>query len=479
MLPTVSTANLESKLTSCGFATSDLRSLFEAEAAIEPASRADKFELEGASIGRFCRSARELLERLPGRSQRSSREKIAGEAIVHAMADQIWRFFGARCVQIYDQLTDSRRHLLRVEELASAAATLLPDVLPNARELADESERMLKDKDGIELHQALFFATLLGNQAIGLHLCAAMLRPTQVAVDRLEEFVRLGAIDLGPVRVEAKNEVGYLYFRHLRYLNAEDDETLSAQEIACDLILLHPELRLGVLRGDVLDHPRYRGRRIFSAGLNLTRLYHGKLTYLFYLARDLGLVNKLYRGILRDPLPFSADRLATEPEPTHEKPWLAVIDGFAIGGGCQLLLVMDYVIAESGAFCSLPARKEGIIPGCANLRLPRCMGERMAREAIMFDRTFYVGSPEARPLVNEVCPREQLDSALEGCVRNLVGSGMVSAAGNRKALRVHAEPLDAFRAYMALYAREQGWCHRSEQLIENLERYWRAADRKL
>jgi len=284
---------------------------------------------------------------------------------------------------------------------------------------------------------------------------------------------------LGCVRVDAKDSVGYLYFRHLRYLNAEDDETLAAQEVACDLILLHPKLRLGVLRGDVVDHPRYRGRRIFSAGLNLTRLYHGKLSFLFYLTRDLGLVNKFYRGILRDKeIIFGASR-TLESEQTLEKPWLAVVDGFAIGGGCQLLLVMDYVIAESGAFCSLPARKEGIIPGCANLRLPRCMGERMAREAIMFDRTFYVDNPEARALVNEVRPREQLDDALADCIRNAIGSGMVSAAGNRRALRVLAEPLDAFRSYMALYAHEQGWCHRSEQLIDNLERYWRAADRQM
>ena len=45
-----------------------------------------------------------------------------------------------------------------------------------------------------------------------------------------------------------------------------------------------------------------------------------------------------------------------EPETTLEKPWIAVVDGFAIGGGCQLLLVVDYVIAESGAYFNLPAR---------------------------------------------------------------------------------------------------------------------------
>lgn len=475
----VTMEDLQGDLLACGFALSDLRNFSDAHAAIGSSAKEDSFEGEATSIGRFCRSARTLLDRLPSRSQRSPSEKFAGESIVRAMAEPCWRFFGARRAQIYDRLTDSRRRALRVEELASAGAELLPGVLPDAKDLAHERQRMLKDKDGLELHQALFFAQLLNDPAIGLHLCSAMLQPTRDSVERLEEFQRNGALDLGSVRIEAKDEVGYLYFRHLRYLNAEDDETLAAQETACDLILLHPKLRLGVLRGDMVDHPRYRGRRIFSAGLNLTRLYHGKLSYLFYLTRDLGLVNKFYRGIIPDGTTSRATGLSDDLDQTLEKPWIAVVDGFAIGGGCQLLLVMDYVLAENGAFCSLPARKEGIIPGCANLRLPRCMGERMAKEAILFDRTFYVDAPAARALVNEVRPREQLDSALEECVRNVLGSGMVSAAGNRKALRVQAEPLNTFRAYMALYAREQGWCHRSEQLIDNLERYWRAADRQI
>jgi thioesterase DpgC len=56
---------------------------------------------------------------------------------------------------------------------------------------------------------------------------------------------------------------------------------------------------------------------------------------------------------------------------------------------------------------------------------------------------------------------------------------MVSASGNRKALRVQLEPLDTFRRYMATYAHEQAYCHLSEQLIENLEKHWQAKSRRL
>jgi thioesterase DpgC len=54
----------------------------------------------------------------------------------------------------------------------------------------------------------------------------------------------------------------------------------------------------------------------------------------------------------------------------------------------------------------------------------------------------------------------------------------VNAAANRRALRVAAEPLDTFRRYMALYAREQAKCYLSPALVRNLERHWRAHERE-
>jgi len=55
---------------------------------------------------------------------------------------------------------------------------------------------------------------------------------------------------------------------------------------------------------------------------------------------------------------------------------------------------------------------------------------------------------------------------------------VVSAAGNRRAIRVAQEPFDMFRSYFAVYAREQAFCHFSPALIANLERYWNAQARK-
>jgi thioesterase DpgC len=163
---------------------------------------------------------------------------------------------------------------------------------------------------------------------------------------------------------------------------------------------------------------------------------------------------------------------------TIEKPWLAAVDAFAIGGGCQLLLVMDYIVAASDAYLTLPARKEGIIPGAANLRLARFTGDRIARQAILSGRRLECDSDAGRLVCDEVVAPEAMDQAIDRAVADFTTSGVVSAAGNRRALRVAAEPLDLFRRYMAVYAREQAYCHFSPALIANLERNWNAAQRK-
>jgi thioesterase DpgC len=139
---------------------------------------------------------------------------------------------------------------------------------------------------------------------------------------------------------------------------------------------------------------------------------------------------------------------------------------------------MDYILAERSAFLTLPARKEGIIPGAANMRMPRFTGDRIARQAIQYERRLDCDSPEGRLICDEIVATGEMDAAIERVVKGLTTSGVVSAAGNRRAIRIAQEPLDMFRAYFAVYAREQAYCHFSPALIANLERYWNAQSRK-
>ena len=128
------------------------------------------------------------------------------------------------------------------------------------------------------------------------------------------------------------------------------------------------------------------------------------------------------------------------PDDTHgqgiEKPWIAAVDeAFAIGGHCQVLLTMDYVLASKDAYMTLPARKEGIIPGAANLRLPRFTGDRLARQLIQYERRLVCDSPEGKLICDEVAPAAGMDAAIERVVAGLTSSGAVSAVGNRRAFR--------------------------------------------
>jgi (3,5-dihydroxyphenyl)acetyl-CoA 1,2-dioxygenase len=140
---------------------------------------------------------------------------------------------------------------------------------------------------------------------------------------------------------------------------------------------------------------------------------------------------------------------------------------------------MDYVLAASDAFMTLPARKEGIIPGAANLRMPRFTGDRITRQAIQYERKLVCDSPEGRLICDEIAAPADMDSALQRVIDGLTNSGAVSATSNRRAIRIGEEPLDAFRRYFSAYARDQAYCHFSPALVANLEREWNAHNRKV
>lgn len=379
-----------------------------------------------------------------------------------------------RAAELYEELTDGCREAVRVEELVFRAADRAPGLVPSREEMAAERGRRQAEKGDGEIDQGIFLSHVLASPRAGRHLVHAMLRPKRDALQRLAEFRSSGRADLGVVTVERRDGVGHVELRNLRYLNAEDEPATAALESAVDLVLLDPDCRVGVLRGGVVDHPRHAGRRIFNSGLNLTHLYHGRISLVdFMVARELGLLGKIYRGH------WLGDDFERDLEDTVEKPWIAAVEAWAIGGGCQLLLVMDRVIAERGSYFNLPARKEGIIPGSANARLPRLIGERAARQAIMFERAFPADGPEGALLCDRVVEdASAMDAAIAVDAARLVSSGVVSAAANRKALRAGLEPIDAFRRYMAVYAREQALCLHSPALIENLERNWDARRRQ-
>jgi len=433
-----------------------------------------EYESDARRYGAFWRRSAALLRRLPPKPRRDEAEQAAAEALLTAARSSHESFLAAHVDEVYDRLTERRSKFRRLDDLVYDAAKLHPGLVPSREEVAAEAAHPQRDKDGVEIDQGLFLAYVLARPRIGEHLCHAMLLPRSESAPLVAEFAARGSIDLGPARLTRKGKAAHLDMINPRFLNAEDDTTLAATEIAVDVATLDRTTQIAVMRGAAVDNAKYPGRRIFGAGINLTHLYLGKIPYLWFLIRDLGYVHKLLRGVAApDSVPDDVNGRGVE------KLWVAALDAFAIGGHCQAILCMDYVLAASDAFLTLPARKEGIIPGFANLRLPRFVGDRIARQAIFYDRKLECDSAEGRLICDEIAPLAEMDAAVERVVEGLTSAGAVSAIGNRRAIRVGQESLDLFRRYASVYAREQAYCHFSPALIANLERHWDAKNRKI
>lgn len=384
-------------------------------------------------------------------------------------------FFRRHAPAIYAAVTENCSLPLRVSELVYDAADRFPGLLPTRAQI--EAERALKKqiaKEGLEIDQGVFVAHVLADERCGMHLVHAMLRPKREAEELYPEFKRTGRVAIGDTTVERKRNVGFVTHGNTAFLNAEDDGAMAAMETAVDLVLLDDRIQVGVLRGGVLQHPKYPGKRIFNAGINLTHLYYGQISFVeFIIERELGLLNKIYRGHSQP------DHYSDQLEDVVEKPWLAVVDSFAIGGGCQLLGVMDRVIAEPGAYFNLPASKEGFIPGSANLRLPRLVAIQQARHGIFFEKKFYAGTPEGMLICDEVVESADMEAAIERNTKQMIAAGFTSTVSNRKALRVGQEPWDVYRRYMAVYSRQQSFCFYDQALISNLEHSWQPQNRRM
>jgi (3,5-dihydroxyphenyl)acetyl-CoA 1,2-dioxygenase len=428
------------------------------------------FAADCAAFSLYWQQAATLRATLPARAARDADQAAACDLILRQERKAREEFLTRHVETLYRKLTAGCSRFIRVEDLVYDAATAVPGLAPTAPEVRQEATHPLKGKDGLEIDQGILLSHIFAHAACGRHLCHAMLLPLPDSHERLAELTGRGTLDFGAAAVSRLGRASLVEMRHPRFLNALDDTTLDAIEAAVDLAILDPATAIAVLRGGPVDHPKYA--RVFSSGINLTRLYRGEISYLFYFKHILGFENKMLRGLAQPDSP--PDEITGS---TTEKPWIAAVDAFAIGGGCQHLLVMDYVLAASDAYMTLPARKEGIIPGAANMRLPHFTGDRIARQAITYGRRLDCDSLEGRLICDEVVPPQGMDNALMRVIDGMTNSGVVSAVANRRGFRVVQEPLDTFLAYLAVYAREQAYCHFSPALIDNLERYWDARNR--
>jgi enoyl-CoA hydratase len=91
------------------------------------------------------------------------------------------------------------------------------------------------------------------------------------------------------------------------------------------------------------------------------------------------------------------------------KPWIAAVNGFALGGGCELAMMADFIIASDKAKFGQPEIKLGVAPGMGgSQRLTRAIGKSKAMEMCLTGRMMAAEEAERSNLVARVVPHEEL-----------------------------------------------------------------------
>jgi crotonobetainyl-CoA hydratase len=100
---------------------------------------------------------------------------------------------------------------------------------------------------------------------------------------------------------------------------------------------------------------------------------------------------------------------------TLSKPVIAAVNGLAVGGGFELALAADLIVASNTAQFWLPEAQLGLLPDSGGLlRLPKCLPERLAREMIYTGRRLSAEEAHGHGLVSRLCtPQDLLATALE------------------------------------------------------------------
>jgi cyclohexa-1,5-dienecarbonyl-CoA hydratase len=116
------------------------------------------------------------------------------------------------------------------------------------------------------------------------------------------------------------------------------------------------------------------------------------------------------------------------------KPTLAVVDGAALGGGCELVAATDIVIASERARFGQPEIKLGVFPPVAAILLPRIIGDKRARELMLTGELIDATEACRLGLVNYLVPSEQLAQKTEEILAKLRELSAPALEATRRAI---------------------------------------------
>ncbi|MGE6736210.1 enoyl-CoA-hydratase DpgD [Streptomyces sp. NPDC059900] len=233
--------------------------------------------------------------------------------------------------------------------------------------------------------------------------------------------------DAGPrVRCVTREHVAYVTLDRPDVLNAMDLRMHEELGAIWDYVEADDEVRVAVLAG--------AGDRAFSVGQDLKE--RARLG-----ARGVPPTTFGSRG--QSGWPRLTDRF------TLSKPVHARVPGYALGGGFELALACDLIIASERAVFGLPEARLGLVPGAGGaFRLIRQLPQKIALGHLLTGRSLDPAQALRYGLVNEVVPADELDDCVARWTRDLVRSAPLSVRAIKQAALASVDmPLpDAFSA---------------------------------
>jgi enoyl-CoA hydratase len=241
----------------------------------------------------------------------------------------------------------------------------------------------------------------------------------------------------GPVLYEPDDGVAWITIHRPEKLNALDANTMDGLAEAADRAVADPAVRVLVVTG--------AGEKAFVAGADIAAM-----------ARLDALEGQRFSRFLHDRL----DRLERSP-----KPVLAAVNGFALGGGCELAMACHVRIASDRARFGQPEVNLGLIPGAGGTqRLQRLVGRGRALDLILGGQMIDAGEAYRIGLVDRVVPAAELRSAVTEYARNLMSKSPTALARALDVVLAGGEMAqdDALRAEAASF----GLCFATEDMRE-------------
>ena len=158
-----------------------------------------------------------------------------------------------------------------------------------------------------------------------------------------------------------------------------------------------------------------------------------------------------------------------------EQPVVAAVQGIALGGGCELAIGCDFIIASEKAKFGQPEIKVGVFPPIAALLLPRLVGRKKAYELVLTGETIDAREAERIGLVNAVAPLDSFQAAVDGFLSKLTSLSGIVLQHTKQAMRLGLDAgLDAALADIERYYLYE--LMRTEDALEGLSAFMEKRD---